>query len=901
MKFKKLFIAGCCLNLINAALSGAASTPVPKISASPASVNFGTVALGASSVSTAITVTNTGTSDLVVSNVTTTGTDSDEFIQNHNCGTVQPGLSCNVNVTFTPSLPYGNKAAVLAIASNASNKTVLNVNLSGKVPPPAISASPASVNLDTVALGASSAPAVVTVKNTGKSDLVVSSVTTTGTDSDEFSQTNNCGTIQPGFSCSVNVTFTPNLPYAKKTALLAIVSNDPKKSPLNVKLSGQVPPPAISATPSSLNFGKLPAGTMNSSKSVTIKNNGLSDLVIDSMNISGTNAGDFTVNGTCGTIQKGVPCIINVLFAPQVANAKRNAILDIASNDPKKPTVSLKLSGQGSVSSGSVHGTAAIGGPIQNTQVTLVDSAGTIVTGTTGTDGSFSISSTGLLPPFLLKVTPPGGPTLYSVSADASATTTINVTPLTDLIIRSWYSVQGIPIDTAFSAPATNPAPTPTAVAVISNVVQNIVQLWLNQAGVASGTNLISTQFAADHNGLDKVIDQVTVNTATGLVTITDGSTTQHSTVTYATSDGSMSVSTTTTGADGTSSSTSGTVVPVQTVQQAALDGITTTCNNFADTINTKGASLHGSDLLPYLDPTGLWDGLTQGQWAQLAAAVFAGTTVSFSGEAIKSLDIAGNVADIFFQLSQTQSGQTSTSPQELFFKKVNGTWLLSGDQRIADIEVRYDMTTSGGTGSGAGSNLEVHIDAPHGTVSGATISGGPWDATPLSPGTTDVHAGINLDSFGTNVMNPSITGVTPFTVVVTPSGGSPVSYHLNSNAVTSEPVNITNLTGSTMADAHLGSPMTVNWTLPKTFAISQVKIGTVALTGLMSSPSTFKCDNGGMTPVLSTTSTTAQVTIPATCNGEPTTQAEIYLQVYGVNGELTMAYYTYSAYGLYQ
>ena len=231
---------------------------------------------------------------------------------------------------------------------------LINAALSVAALPPApkISATPASVNLGSVALGASSAPTVITVWNKGKSDLIITSINTAGTDSDEFSQTNTCGTVQPGGSCLVTATFTPNLPYAKKAAMIAIASNDPKKPLLTIKLSGQVPPPAISATPAALNFGKLPAGTASSSKTVTVKNNGLSDLVIDSVTISGTNPGDFTVTGSdCGAlpvaIPKGSSCTIDVVFAPLVPKVSRIASMVISSNDPKKSTVSLKLSGTG--------------------------------------------------------------------------------------------------------------------------------------------------------------------------------------------------------------------------------------------------------------------------------------------------------------------------------------------------------------------------------------------------------------------------------------------------------------------------------------------------------------------------------------------------------------------------
>ena len=89
------------------------------------------------------------------------------------------------------------------------------------------------------------------------------------------------------------------------------------------------------------------------------------------------------------------------------------------------------------------------------------------------------------------------------------------------------------------------------------------------------------------------------------------------------------------------------------------------------------------------------------------------------------------------------------------------------------------------------------------------------------------------------------------------------------------------------MTDAHLGTPLTLDWTLPKTFAIAQVKLGSVAYTGASEYPSTIKCDDMGEVVVLGITSTTGQITIPATCGGLPTAEAEIYLQVYGINGEL--------------
>jgi len=222
----------------------------------------------------------------------------------------------------------------------------INVAISGAcIGTVKISATPASVNFGSVALGATSAPKVVTLKNTGICDLSITTISITGTDISEFGQTNSCVTIAPGGSCLVSVTFTPALPYAKKTALLTIASDDPKKPLLNIKLSGQVPPPKISATPGSLNFGKLPPGKAISKKSVTVKNSGLSDLMISLIDIVGTDPGDFTATNHCGTVPKGGFCTIDVVFEPLVVKVTRSASLYISSNDPKKPVLKVKLSG----------------------------------------------------------------------------------------------------------------------------------------------------------------------------------------------------------------------------------------------------------------------------------------------------------------------------------------------------------------------------------------------------------------------------------------------------------------------------------------------------------------------------------------------------------------------------
>jgi hypothetical protein len=109
--------------------------------------------------------------------------------------------------------------------------------------------------------------------------------------------------------------------------------------------SVQAGTPKISVTPTSVNFGSVQIGSTSSSKMVTISNKGTSDLVISSINIGGANASDFTQTNSCTTIPQKSSCSVTVTFAPK-SIGNESAAMGISSNDPKKPTVNVRLSGK---------------------------------------------------------------------------------------------------------------------------------------------------------------------------------------------------------------------------------------------------------------------------------------------------------------------------------------------------------------------------------------------------------------------------------------------------------------------------------------------------------------------------------------------------------------------------
>ena len=91
-----------------------------QISISPTSINFGTVTLG-QTISQTETVTNIGNATLSVTNISLkpiSGTDSDDFKVSSNCGSVAPGASCSIVVTFMPD-ELGTVSANLVVTDNA--------------------------------------------------------------------------------------------------------------------------------------------------------------------------------------------------------------------------------------------------------------------------------------------------------------------------------------------------------------------------------------------------------------------------------------------------------------------------------------------------------------------------------------------------------------------------------------------------------------------------------------------------------------------------------------------------------------------------------------------------------------------------------------------------------------
>ena len=105
-------------------------------------------------------------------------------------------------------------------------------------------------------------------------------------------------------------------------------------------------PPTLILAPASLSFGVLVVGTESDPQVETLTNTGGSELAINSVGITGTNAADFDQNSTCGSsLGAGASCTLNVTFTPSQLGPRSASI--IIADDAVVSSQTLSLTGMG--------------------------------------------------------------------------------------------------------------------------------------------------------------------------------------------------------------------------------------------------------------------------------------------------------------------------------------------------------------------------------------------------------------------------------------------------------------------------------------------------------------------------------------------------------------------------
>lgn len=394
-----------------------------------------------------------------------------------------------------------------------------------------------------------------------------------------------------------------------------------------------------------------------------------------------------------------------------------------------------------------LSGTAAAGAPISGT-VTVRDSD----TNTPDkivdikADGSFNVDVSGLKAPFMLQAAGTVGDRSYTIYSAATAAGTVNVTPLTDLVVAN---AAGGAASTAFEA-ADFSKLTDANLDAAENILKTRLAPVLQATGSAN-TDLMNGAFAANHTGIDAALDLLDVSVSGNTATITVKGVNATMLDDLSTTSDKQSVSTS---ADA--------VTAVKSDNEAIVKLIEDASAKFAAATDANDASLRALfNANSFLSMGEKLDGFLGMLFTHRAET---GEAISFDNVSVqKYVTETGTPPRAWVSFLLMQSGGQDSNFGLWVEKGADGTWRIIGDQMISDIVVQAMAVSSwfppsNGTlssnGVRSGINFFIGMDSPAAIAKGldhATVQGAGVDVT-LTKSSTSNHLGLN--GTGDNVVD---------------------------------------------------------------------------------------------------------------------------------------------------
>jgi len=509
------------------------------LSPSASSLNFPATLVGTSS-SQAISLANTGTGSVTISQISSTGAG---FSVSGFSGsvTLAAGQSLSLSVNFSPAT-VGSVAGSLAVVSTATNSPATIV-LSGSGIQPQISVTPASTNFGNVILG-SAGTQTLTVSNPGTANLSVTQALLSGTGFSLSGLTLPLN-VPPGGSTSFSVKFAP-ASAGTFSGNLTLTNNSPNSSSAVALVgTGVSSTLQISASPTSLGFGNLTTGT-SATQSVILTNAGNSALTLSQDTLTGSG---FSVTGLALplTLSAGQSTSISVAFAP-TTTGNFSGTISVTSNATNSPAT-ITLSGTGVqpqisvIPASTSFGNVSVGST--GSQTLTISNPGTASLSLTqallsGT--GFSIS--GLALPLSV---PPGGTSSFAVSfAPASAgsfsgnLTLVNNSPNSPFVVAlsgtgvtPTLQLSASPTSLSFGSLTTGTSATQTvALTNTGNSSVSLSQDTLTGVGFSlTGLALPLTLSAGQSTAFSVVFAPTTTGNFSGTVTVTSNAANSPTTV----------------------------------------------------------------------------------------------------------------------------------------------------------------------------------------------------------------------------------------------------------------------------------------------------------------------------------------------------------------------------------
>jgi hypothetical protein len=249
----------------------------------PDSLTFPTTQVGSTSPPQTVTITNGGPGPVRL----TTSVVGPYTINASPCPVLHRGESCTVQVTAAPAEP-GPQPGTLVIPSNSDfgpTRTV-EVPLTGRAISPLITVRPARTDFPVGLVGATSKPIVVTVTNVSTVPLTITAGYKPATPNFTVKQSTCTGTLAPGATCTITVTYTPKTIGAHAGTLSLTVRNGVHEVDFTqgVPASGKTRTPKVTISPAVVPVGQVAEVTGTDfppSQSVTVTwQNGLGEATV---------------------------------------------------------------------------------------------------------------------------------------------------------------------------------------------------------------------------------------------------------------------------------------------------------------------------------------------------------------------------------------------------------------------------------------------------------------------------------------------------------------------------------------------------------------------------------------------------------------------------------------------
>ena len=256
---------------------------------------------------TPVTLTNTSSVALAVTNVTVPS----GYTQTNNClPSVAPNGSCTINVSFQPAAG-GLFQGLLTVTDDAINSPQ-TVQLMGTSFAGPASLSPTSLTFGDQPVGTTSPSQTITLLNASNGGNGVPGFAITGDFSADPGGCTSETILSTGSNCTISVWFTPTAGKTR-TGTLTVTYTQPTPLTLTASLTGTGLGPAVSLSSTSLDFPAQTVSTKSAPQVLTLTNTG--NEALGPLKI--TRSGPFAETNNCGgSVAVGASCAISVTFSP---------------------------------------------------------------------------------------------------------------------------------------------------------------------------------------------------------------------------------------------------------------------------------------------------------------------------------------------------------------------------------------------------------------------------------------------------------------------------------------------------------------------------------------------------------------------------------------------------------